>query len=659
MAMLLQIHEPGQTPTPHAAERGMAIGIDLGTTNSVVAIATDETPETLRDENGKALVPSVVAYGKDGAVEVGEGARRRLLDDPGTVIGSIKRLMGRAAGELKQLGGTLPYEVEPTDDQGGMVRIRVQGRRLSPVEVSADILRALRARAETSLGRTVTEAVVTVPAYFDDAARSATKDAARLAGLTVLRLVNEPTAAALAYGLDKGAEGIYAIYDLGGGTFDISLLRLERGVFQVLATGGDAALGGDDFDHLIAERFLAERKAQGLPHRPSVGEAKQVLAAVRLAKECLSSQERGEWRIEIGGETSRHALDRTTVENLIRPLLRRTLAITESALEDAGFRPTEVQGVVLVGGSTRLPLVRRELEALFGRKPLSDIDPDEVVALGAALQARALTQGEGTLLLDVTPLSLGIETMGGIVEKVIPRNSPIPVAMAQEFTTYQDGQTGMLLHVVQGERETVAECRSLGRFELKGIPPLTAGAARIRVTFAVDADGLLTVSAEEKTTGVSAAIEVKPSYGLGEDEMARMLRESMEHAQEDMERRLLIEARVEAERVLLALAAALKAEGELATPEERTQLQKLAGEIRNAAAGTDRDLINGLVERLQEAGRPFAQRRVDRALQGALAGHRLDEVEADMAPDARAAARSGSSGADKTSSRVPAAPRND
>jgi len=657
--MLLQIHEPGQTPTPHDTERGVAIGIDLGTTNSVVAIAAGETPEVLRDENGKALVPSVVAYGTDGSVEVGEGARRRLLDDPGAVVGSIKRLMGRAAGELKHLGGTLPYEVEPADDQGGMVRIRVQDRRLSPVEVSADILRALRARAETSLGQTVTEAVVTVPAYFDDAARSATKDAARLAGLTVLRLVNEPTAAALAYGLDKGAEGLYAIYDLGGGTFDISLLRLEKGVFQVLATGGDAALGGDDFDHLIAERFLAERKAQGLVHRPSIGEAKQVLAAVRLAKECLSTQERGEWRIELGGETSRHALDRATVESLIRPLLARTLSITQSALEDAGFRPTEVQGVVLVGGSTRLPLVRRELGTLFGREPLADIDPDEVVAVGAALQARALTRGEGTLLLDVTPLSLGIETMGGIVEKVIPRNSPIPVAMAQEFTTYQDGQTGMLLQVVQGERETVAECRSLGRFELKGIPPLTAGAARIRVTFAVDADGLLTVSAEEKTTGVSAAIEVKPSYGLGEDEMARMLRESMEHAQEDMERRLLIEARVEAERVLLALAAALKAEGELATPEERAQLQNLAHEIRKAAAGADRDLINGLVERLEETGRPFAQRRVDRALQGALAGHRLDEVEADMAPDARAAAGSGSSGAPRTSSRVPAAPRND
>ena len=650
--MLLQIHEPGATPEPHARERDLAVGIDLGTTNSVVAIATGEAPEVLRDEHGIGLVPSVVAYGADGSVEVGEAARRRLIDEPASVVGSIKRLMGRAAGELKRLGGTLPYEIEPNTDSKAMVRIRVGERRLSPVEVSADILRALKARAETALGRPVRNAVVTVPAYFDDAARSATKDAARLAGLEVLRLVNEPTAAALAYGLDKGSEGIYAIYDLGGGTFDISLLRLEKGVFQVLATGGDAALGGDDFDHLIAERFLAERRAQGLGAVASVGEAKQALAAARLAKECLSTQERGEWRIEIDGRPSRHALDRATVETLIAPLVRRTLAITAGVLEDARLEPAEVEGVVLVGGSTRIPLVRRELAARFGRAPLGDIDPDEVVALGAALQARALTRGGGTLLLDVTPLSLGIETMGGIVEKVIPRNTPIPVAMAQDFTTYQDGQTGMMLHVVQGERETADECRSLGRFELTGIPPMAAGAARIRVNYAVDADGLLTVSAVEKTTGVSARIEVKPSYGLGEDDMARMLRESMEHAREDMERRLLIEARVEAERVLLALAAALAKDGALATPAERARMETLAAQIRAAAAGEDRDLINGLVERLEEAARPFAQRRIDLALHGALTGHRLDEIEADMAPDAGPAAEAPS----PTRERAPAGP---
>jgi len=633
--MLLQIHEPGATPEPHARERDIAIGIDLGTTNSVVAIATEETPEVLRDDHGVGIVPSVVAYGSDGSVEVGEGARRRLLDDPGAVVGSIKRLMGRSAGELKRLGGTLPYDVEPADDPKAMVRIRVGGRRLSPIEVSADILRALKSRAETALGRPVREAVVTVPAYFDDAARTATRDAARLAGLEVLRLVNEPTAAALAYGLDKGAEGVYAIYDLGGGTFDISLLRLEKGVFQVLATGGDATLGGDDFDHLIAERFLGERRGQGLPSAASVGEVKQALAAARLAKECLTREERGRWRIEIGGKPSSHELGRGDLEELIRPLVQRTLHITAGVLDDAGLAPDEVEGVVLVGGSTRVPLVRRELEARFGKPPLGDIDPDEVVALGAALQARALTRGEGTLLLDVTPLSLGIETMGGIVEKVVPRNTAIPVSMAQDFTTYQDGQTGMMLHVVQGERETVAECRSLGRFELTGIPPMTAGAARIRVNFTVDADGLLTVSAVEKTTGVSAHIEVKPSYGLGEDEMARMLRESMEHAREDMERRLLIEARVEAERVLLALAAALKKDGAMASDAERSALAGLAASLRTAIAGEDRDLINGLVEQLEDTGRPFAQRRIDRALSGALAGHRLDEVEADMAPEAR------------------------
>jgi molecular chaperone HscA len=630
--MLLQIHEPGQTPAPHEQERGLAVGIDLGTTNSVVAVAIAGRPEVLRDEEGGGLLPSVVAYGADGSVLVGETAQARLLDEPDGVVSSIKRLMGRSAGDLKQLGGALPYDIDETTGIG-MVRLKIRGRRLTPVEISADILRAIKARAEAGLGQAVDRAVVTVPAYFDDAARNATKDAARLAGLEVLRLVNEPTAAALAYGLDHEAEGVYAVYDLGGGTFDISLLRLEKGVFQVLATGGDAALGGDDFDHLIADRFLAERKKAGIAETIDSARAKNLLVAARHVKEALTVEEQGSWEVAIGGKAQRHALTRAEFDRLIAPLVARTVALVRGVLEDARIEPEAVKGVVLVGGSTRVPAVRRAVAGIFGREPLADIDPDEVVALGAALQAEALTQGGGALLLDVTPLSLGIETMGGIVEKVIPRNTPIPVAMAQDFTTYRDGQTGMLIHVLQGERETVDQCRSLGRFELKGIPAMTAGAARIRVTYAVDADGLLTVSAEEKTTGVKAHIEVKPSYGLSEEDMARMLRDSLENAREDMERRLLIEARVEAERVLLALGAALAVDGALAKPEERQAMEAIGLRLKAAIAGTDRDLINGLVEELERAGKPFAQRRIDRAINRALAGHRLDEVEADVAPE--------------------------
>ena len=626
MQPLLQIHEPGETPMPHEGEQSLAVGIDLGTTNSVVAISSDGKPEVLRDETGEALVPSIVAYAADGSAIVGGMAKMLLLDRPDGVVSSVKRLMGRGVEDLKSLAGTLPYDVEPDAGGGGMVRLVVGGNRLTPVEVSGDILAALKERAEEHLERPVEQAVITVPAYFDDAARTATRDAARLAGLEVLRLVSEPTAAALAYGLDKGAEGLYAVFDLGGGTFDISLLRMEKGVFQVLATGGDAALGGDDFDHAVAEHFLAERDFGDADL--TRGEAKQALMAARLAKECLSTQDDGVWMLDVDGRQSRHALTRDGLDSLIVPFVDRTAALCAEVLEDAGVSTEEVKGVVLVGGSTRVPLVRRRVAEVFGRQPLADIDPDEVVAVGAALQAEALTVGSDNLLLDVTPLSLGIETMGGLVEKIIPRNTPIPVSRAQEFTTYEDGQTAMAIQVVQGEREMVDQCRSLAHFELRGIPPLTAGAARIRVTFAVDADGLTTVSASEETTGIEQHIEVKPSYGLTEDEMAEMLADSMRHAEADMVGRLLTEARVEGQRTLNAVAAALKADRTLLSDVEAADVEAHLGRLRAALGGDDRDLINGAAEALEAGTKEFAERRMDRGIRAALRGVSLDTVEA-------------------------------
>jgi len=620
---LMQISEPGMSAAPH--EHRLAVGIDLGTTNSLVATVRSGVAEVLVDEQGMSLLPSVVRYFADQPVSVGAKARMASTEDPLNTIASVKRLMGRSQDAMKNSSGHVPYRFAETDSN--VPRIITAAGEVTPVEVSAEILKVLKARAEASLGGELSGVVITVPAYFDDAQRQATKDAARIADLNVFRLLNEPTAAAVAYGLDKGKEGVIAVYDLGGGTFDISILRLHQGVFEVLATGGDSALGGDDLDQAVV-RWMMD--SAGIDKSDDYHLMRRVMTEACAAKEKLTKEDQVMVSIDLpDGSSWKEELTREAFNTLIEPLVKKTLLACRRTLRDAGISKDEINEVVMVGGSTRVPLVRQKIGEFFAREPRVDIDPDRVVSIGAAIQANVLAgnnpDGE-MLLLDVIPLSLGIETMGGLVETIIPRNTALPVARAQEFTTYKDGQTAMAVHVLQGERDLVADCRSLARFELRDIPPMVAGAARIQVTFQVDADGLLNVSAEEQTTGVKTDIQIKPSYGLEEEEIERMLRDSMSYAQEDLEQRRLREEQVEADRVIEALDAALVKDGERLLDDAETAVIVAAKEsLLQQRNGTDHQAIRDAILNVEQASEVFVERRMNNSIRQAMAGHKVDE----------------------------------
>lgn len=632
---LLQISEPGMSPEPH--QRRLAVGIDLGTTNSLVAAVRSSVAEVLEDEHRHALLPSVVAYGDDGRVTVGGEAAARAIADPDNTIVSVKRFMGRGLDDARRYRTPYRFVEAP-----GMVKIRTRAGDKSPVEVSSEILKVLRRRAEMSLGGDLYGAVITVPAYFDDAQRQATKDAAKFAGLEVLRLLNEPTAAAIAYGLDNGTEGRVVVYDLGGGTFDVSVLQLSRGVFEVIATGGDSALGGDDFDRRIVEWALRETGVVAREEKDpigvamasgalSAGDLRAMTVEARRAKEALSDATLTTFATRLSdASTVRLPLARERFDALTADLIAKTVTVVRRTLRDAAISPADAGAVVLVGGATRMPCVRAAVSSFFGRPPLTDLDPDRVVAIGAAMQANLLAgnraDGDDWLLLDVIPLSLGLETMGGLVEKIVPRNSTIPVARAQEFTTFRDGQTALAVHVIQGERELVADCRSLARFELHGIPPMTAGAARIRVSFQVDADGLLSVTACEQSSGVKASVSVRPSYGLSDDDIAAMLQSSFASATQDRDARALREQQVEAERLLEATRAALVADGDLVSESERSVVDSLLQRTDECRVGGDADAIRHAIDALARGTELFASRRMDRAIAKALSGRRIDQL---------------------------------